>query len=84
MEPRNDDADAKAGLRHFLDLSQVSAEDLRQILHRAAAIKARRVKGAPAAESPGANFSAWCSTSLDAHRVSFDIAMRELAARRSC
>jgi ornithine carbamoyltransferase len=70
----------KAPLRHFLDLSQVSTEDLRQILHRAAAIKARRVKGAPAAEKPlaGKFLGMVFDKPSTRTRVSFDVAMREL------
>ena len=69
-----------AGLRHFLDLSQVSAEDLRQILQRAAAIKARRVKGVPAAEKPlaGKFLGMVFDKPSTRTRVSFDVAMREL------
>ncbi len=70
----------QAGLRHFLDLSQVSAEDLRQILHRAAMIKARRVKGAPAVEKPlaGKFLGMVFDKPSTRTRVSFDVAMREL------
>ncbi len=69
-----------AGLRHFLDLSQVSTEDLKQILHRAAVIKARRVKGVPAAEKPlaGKFLGMVFDKPSTRTRVSFNVAMREL------
>ncbi len=69
-----------AELRHFLDLSQVSTAELRQILNRAAEIKARRIKGTPAAEQPlaGKFLGMVFDKPSTRTRVSFDIAMREL------
>jgi ornithine carbamoyltransferase len=68
------------GLRHFLDLSELSAPDLRQILDLAADIKSRRVRGALAAERPlvGKFLGMVFDKPSTRTRVSFDVAMREL------
>ena len=67
-------------LRHFLDLSEVSGAELRDIIQSAKAIKARRRKGAAAGERPLAGkFLAMIFDKPSTRtRVSFDIAMREL------
>jgi ornithine carbamoyltransferase len=69
-----------AGPRHFLDLSEVSSDGLRQILESAKSIKARRHKGVIAPERPLAGkFLAMIFDKPSTRtRVSFDIAMREL------
>ncbi len=70
----------KADLRHFLDLSEIPAVELRHILDRAAALKARRVKGAAPAEKPldGKFLGMVFDKPSTRTRVSFDVAMREL------
>jgi ornithine carbamoyltransferase len=68
------------GPRHFLDLSEVSSGDLRQIIDSSRALKAQRRKGSAAAERPLAGkFLAMIFDKPSTRtRVSFDIAMREL------
>ncbi|WP_026606890.1 ornithine carbamoyltransferase [Methylocapsa acidiphila] len=68
------------GARHFLDLSEIPAGDLRRILDQAAAIKAGRRKGQPAAEKPlaGKVLAMIFDKPSTRTRVSFDLAMREL------
>ena len=69
-----------AGVRHFLDLSDVSAHDLRHILDRAVALKARRVRGAVPRDKPlaGKFLGMVFDKPSTRTRVSFDVAMREL------
>jgi ornithine carbamoyltransferase len=69
-----------AEARHFLDLSEIPAEDLRRILDSAAAIKAGRRKGQAAAEKPlaGKVLAMIFDKPSTRTRVSFDLAMREL------
>ncbi len=66
--------------RHFLDLSQIPTKELRAILDAAAAMKARRVKGAEPKERPlaGKFLGMVFDKPSTRTRVSFDIAMREL------
>jgi ornithine carbamoyltransferase len=66
--------------KHFLDLSEVSAEELRRILSLAGAIKSRRRKGQLAAERPltGKMLAMIFDKPSTRTRVSFDVAMREL------
>jgi ornithine carbamoyltransferase len=68
------------GPRHFLDLSEVSSGDLRQIIDSSRALKAQRRKGSAASERPLAGkFLAMIFDKPSTRtRVSFDIAMREL------
>jgi len=68
------------GPRHFLDLTALSSAELRQILDRAAQLKARRVKGVAPRERPLAGkFLAMVFDKPSTRtRVSFDVAMREL------
>jgi ornithine carbamoyltransferase len=70
----------KPELRHFLDLSEISAIELRRILDRAAQLKARRVKGSPPCEKPlaGKFLGMVFDKPSTRTRVSFDVAMREL------
>jgi len=67
-------------LRHFLDISEISTAELRAILTRAAALKSRRVKGAPPMERPlaGKFLGMVFDRPSTRTRVSFDVAMREL------
>ncbi|MDR3406957.1 MAG: ornithine carbamoyltransferase [Methylovirgula sp.] len=69
-----------AAPKHFLDLSEVSAEELRRILSLAGAIKSRRRKGQLAAERPltGKVLAMIFDKPSTRTRVSFDVAMREL------
>jgi ornithine carbamoyltransferase len=69
--------------RHFLDLTEVSAPELRRVLDLAAAIKARRRKGEPGAERPleGKVLAMIFDRPSTRTRVSFDIAMRELGGQ---
>jgi ornithine carbamoyltransferase len=66
--------------RHFIDLSEMSAADLRAVLNQAAAIKARRVKGVPAGDRPlaGKMLAMVFERPSTRTRVSFDVGMREL------
>jgi ornithine carbamoyltransferase len=66
--------------RHFLDLSEIPAADLRHILESALSIKRRRRKGEVAAWRPlaGKVLAMIFDKPSTRTRVSFDIAMREL------
>src|SRR5208283_3311422 len=67
-------------LRHFLDLSEVPAADLRQILDAAMRIKAVRRKGesSPVRPLAGKVLAMIFDRPSTRTRVSFDLAMREL------
>jgi ornithine carbamoyltransferase len=69
-----------ATLRHFLDLSEIPAPELRHILDAAARIKAARRKGQVAAERPltGKTLAMIFDKPSTRTRVSFDVGMREL------
>jgi ornithine carbamoyltransferase len=69
-----------ARVRHFLDLSEISASDLRHILDFAARIKAVRRKGQRPANQPlaGKVLAMIFDKPSTRTRVSFDLAMREL------
>ena len=69
-----------APLRHFLDLSAYSGEELRRILDASAAFKAQRRKGEPPRERPlaGKMLAMVFDKPSTRTRVSFDVAMREL------
>ena len=69
-----------APLRHFLDLSEYSGEELRRILDASAAFKAQRRKGEPPRERPlaGKMLAMVFDKPSTRTRVSFDVAMREL------
>ncbi len=66
--------------RHFLDLSEIPAADLRHILEAALAIKRRRRKGELAAWRPlaGKVLAMIFDKPSTRTRVSFDVGMREL------
>jgi ornithine carbamoyltransferase len=70
----------RSGARHFLDLSEVAAVELRHILDVAAAIKAGRRKGQVAPDKPlaGKVLAMIFDKPSTRTRVSFDLAMREL------
>jgi ornithine carbamoyltransferase len=66
--------------RHFLDLSEIPADELRRVLTVSGKMKARRVKGQPAAKKPltGKVLAMIFDRPSTRTRVSFDIGMREL------
>jgi ornithine carbamoyltransferase len=68
------------GVRHFLDLTDFSGEELRRVLDASAAIKAARRKGELARERPlaGKTLAMVFDKPSTRTRVSFDVAMREL------
>jgi ornithine carbamoyltransferase len=68
------------GRRHFLDLLDVPAPELRGILESSAKLKARRKRGERAAERPldGKVLAMVFDRPSTRTRVSFDVAMREL------
>lgn len=70
----------KAKPRHFLDLSQIGADDLRGIIDASAAMKGKRRKGEPPVDKPlaGKVLAMIFDKPSTRTRVSFDIAMREL------
>ena len=70
----------KTPVKHFLDLSDIPASDLRRILDSAAAIKARRQKGVRAESRPleGKVLALIFDKPSTRTRVSFDVGMREL------
>ena len=69
-----------AAPRHFLDLADLSAAELRRVLDAGAAMKSRRRKGERAPDQPlaGKNLAMVFDRPSTRTRVSFDVAMREL------
>ena len=69
-----------SGVKHFLDLTEVSAAELRRILNACALIKSRRRKGELAKERPleGKVLAMIFDKPSTRTRVSFDVGMREL------
>ncbi|MBN9061111.1 MAG: ornithine carbamoyltransferase [Rhizobiales bacterium 65-9] len=69
-----------SGARHFIDLTDFSAGELRGLLRIAADLKARRVRGQPPRERPlaGKTLAMIFDKPSTRTRVSFDLAMREL------
>ncbi|CAM5771818.1 ornithine carbamoyltransferase [Labrys miyagiensis] len=67
-------------MKHFLDLSEIPAPELRNVLDLAASIKSKRVKGAVAKERPltGKVLAMVFEQPSTRTRVSFDVGMREL------
>ncbi len=70
----------KSPVKHFLDLSDISAAELRKILDAAALIKSRRRKGQRAEHRPleGKVMALIFDKPSTRTRVSFDVGMREL------
>jgi ornithine carbamoyltransferase len=70
----------EASVRHFLDLSEMPAPELRHILEMALSIKRRRRKGELAAHRPltGKILAMIFDKPSTRTRVSFDVGMREL------
>ena len=75
-----DGRDASPTVRHFLDLSEIAAADLRRILDAAARLKAARRKGSRPLDRPlaGKVLAMIFDKPSTRTRVSFDLAMREL------
>ncbi len=73
----------KTPAKHFLDLSDIPAEELRRILDAGAAIKAVRRKGVNAADRPldGKVLAMIFDQPSTRTRVSFDVGMRELGGQ---
>ena len=71
---------AESEVRHFLDLSEVSASDLRRIIDHAAALKGAWRKGRPSRDKPlaGRTLAMIFDKPSTRTRVSFDLAMRQL------
>jgi ornithine carbamoyltransferase len=71
---------SQVNVRHFLDLTEVPAAELRRILDGAAAIKRVRVRGKRAASRPfeGKVMAMVFDKPSTRTRVSFDVGMREL------
>ena len=70
----------KSPVKHFLDLCEIPAPELRRILDAAAVIKARRRKGQRAEQRPleGKTLALIFDKPSTRTRVSFDVGMREL------
>lgn len=66
--------------RHFLDLSEIAAPELRRILDHAAALKGRWRRGAPSPDRPlaGKTLAMIFDKPSTRTRVSFDVGMRQL------
>lgn len=76
-----DDVPAESGgVRHFLDLPDLSQRDLRRIVDHAARLKAAWRKGRPSRERPlaGRTLAMIFDKPSTRTRVSFDLAMRQL------
>jgi ornithine carbamoyltransferase len=73
-------ATVSAKPRHFLDLAEIGAQDLRRVIDASASIKSLRRKGEPAAAKPltGKVLAMIFDKPSTRTRVSFDVAMREL------
>ena len=67
-------------VRHFLDLTDFTGDDLRSILATASALKGKRRRGEPPRERPlaGKQLAMVFDKPSTRTRVSFDVAMREL------
>jgi len=66
------------GVRHFLDLDEISKSDLRQMLNASKAMKARRKSGDIHAPLAGKTLAMIFDKPSTRTRVSFDVAMRQL------
>ena len=68
------------GLRHFIDLSEIPAPELRRIIDHAVALKSAWQKGVPSSYKPlaGKTLAMIFDKPSTRTRVSFDVAMRQL------
>ncbi len=71
---------AAEGVRHFTDLAEIPAPELRRILDHAAALKSAWRKGVPSSDRPlaGKTLAMIFDKPSTRTRVSFDVAMRQL------
>lgn len=67
-----------SGVRHFLDLSDISAEDLRRVLDLSKDLKAQRKAGTADKPLAGKSLAMVFDKPSTRTRVSFDLAMRQL------
>ncbi len=77
---------SKDGIRHFLDLIDIPAADLRGIIKAALVMKARRKSGALAGERPlaGQTLAMIFDKPSTRTRVSFEVAMQQLGGDSIC
>ena len=66
------------GVRHFLDLDEISKDDLRRMLDNSRAMKARGRNGASSLPLAGKTLAMIFDKPSTRTRVSFDVAMRQL------
>lgn len=66
------------GVRHFLDLTDISAEDLRRVIDLSKELKARRKAGTEQRPLAGKSLAMVFDKPSTRTRVSFDLAMRQL------
>lgn len=64
--------------RHFLDLSEITAADLRKILHKAGELKKQRMRGEFVSPLANKKLAMIFEKNSTRTRVSFDVAMTEL------
>jgi ornithine carbamoyltransferase len=68
----------KSGLRHFLDIDEISNQDLREVLDASRAMKQRRKQGNATRPLAGKTLAMIFDKPSTRTRVSFDVAMRQL------
>ncbi len=75
---------APSPLRHFIDLSEIAAKELRQILEHALALKEARAHGKAYSLLQGKKLAMIFETHSTRTRVSFEVAMAELGGHAVC